>query len=366
MTNIKPIETEYKGYKFRSRLEARWAVFFDAIGAKWEYEPEGFELADGTRYLPDFLLHGVRGRGQENGDIYVEIKGVMTPDDLHKIEMFGSDDDEFKKQHRVIVFGQIPDAEWVPAHDGIGPYWRFDYWRGSDDDVFYNLEYSEGDNYWTEPKAGKGGGLVLDYPDDPYDYVDDNLTEAAFRKARQARFEHGEHGGASVAPRFTTEDVMKWARTNEPGLFALLSRCVVNVEADGKGDLFQRVYITASDQFTCECIRSHRSLIENHFATRVSVAFTESKPDARPNARIIAEETLQRIEKNDPSIAELSEDEKTMMASQCRRVIRAEALKERKSFLMAMVATCGNDKERKDTLDELVKTLEELKKIEKE
>ena len=28
---LKPIDTEYKGYRFRSRLEARWAVFFDAM-----------------------------------------------------------------------------------------------------------------------------------------------------------------------------------------------------------------------------------------------------------------------------------------------------------------------------------------------
>ena len=32
---MKPIETVYKGFKFRSRLEARWAVFFDACGVRW-------------------------------------------------------------------------------------------------------------------------------------------------------------------------------------------------------------------------------------------------------------------------------------------------------------------------------------------
>ena len=48
MNEIKAIETEYNGYRFRSRLEARWAVFFDAMGIKYEYEPEGFELEDGT------------------------------------------------------------------------------------------------------------------------------------------------------------------------------------------------------------------------------------------------------------------------------------------------------------------------------
>lgn len=52
---IKAIETHYKGYHFRSRLEARWAVFFDALGIQWEYEHEGYDL-DGEWYLPDFWL----------------------------------------------------------------------------------------------------------------------------------------------------------------------------------------------------------------------------------------------------------------------------------------------------------------------
>ena len=64
---MKAIQTEYKGYLFRSRLEARWAVFFDACGVRWEYEPEGYDLGDGIYYLPDFLLHGVDGR--DGGDL---------------------------------------------------------------------------------------------------------------------------------------------------------------------------------------------------------------------------------------------------------------------------------------------------------
>lgn len=55
MGDIKPIETIYNGYRFRSRLEARWAVFFDALGIKYEYEKEGYELESG-RYLPDFWV----------------------------------------------------------------------------------------------------------------------------------------------------------------------------------------------------------------------------------------------------------------------------------------------------------------------
>jgi hypothetical protein len=53
---ITPIETRYAGCRFRSRLEARWAVFMDALGVPWEYEPQGYAL-DGTPYLPDFLIH---------------------------------------------------------------------------------------------------------------------------------------------------------------------------------------------------------------------------------------------------------------------------------------------------------------------
>lgn len=54
--NFRAITTRYCGYAFRSRLEARWAVFFDHLGIKWEYEPEGYELGNGLRYLPDFWL----------------------------------------------------------------------------------------------------------------------------------------------------------------------------------------------------------------------------------------------------------------------------------------------------------------------
>lgn len=56
MTQPQAIQTEYEGYLFRSRLEARWAVFFDTLGIEWEYEPEGFVLEDGNYYLPDFYL----------------------------------------------------------------------------------------------------------------------------------------------------------------------------------------------------------------------------------------------------------------------------------------------------------------------
>ena len=59
------IETSYRGCRFRSRLEARWACFWDHLETRWEYEPQGFVIG-GRPYLPDFRL--------PNGT-WIEVKG---------------------------------------------------------------------------------------------------------------------------------------------------------------------------------------------------------------------------------------------------------------------------------------------------
>lgn len=46
------IPTKYGGIQFRSRLEARWAAFFDILGWTWDYEP-----IDCDGWIPDFVLH---------------------------------------------------------------------------------------------------------------------------------------------------------------------------------------------------------------------------------------------------------------------------------------------------------------------
>src|SRR6266567_237032 len=71
---IKAIETIYNGYRFRSRIEARWAVFFDTLGIPYEYEKEGYDL-DGVRYLPDFWL--------PEQEYWIEIKGQEPTEAEH-------------------------------------------------------------------------------------------------------------------------------------------------------------------------------------------------------------------------------------------------------------------------------------------
>lgn len=76
MTNIRAFETRYNGVLYRSRTEARWAFFFDAINIGFDYEPEAYRT--GVRgYLPDFRLWprhpGMRW--------LLEVKGQYPTDD---------------------------------------------------------------------------------------------------------------------------------------------------------------------------------------------------------------------------------------------------------------------------------------------
>lgn len=87
------IETQWHGYTFRSRLEARYAVMFEKMGLDWRYEVQGFQLQDGRSYLPDFQLPGL--------DLYVEIKG--TPPDRDTEQLLR----DFR--HPIILFVELPD-----------------------------------------------------------------------------------------------------------------------------------------------------------------------------------------------------------------------------------------------------------------
>lgn len=115
---IKAIQTEYNGFKFRSRLEARWAVFFDSAKIKYEYEPEGYQCADGKRYLPDFYL--------PDFDLYVEVKRD-TEEGIDEI---------IEKCEPVIQWGgaikQILILSDIPGENPDGERWAFPiyYWCG--------------------------------------------------------------------------------------------------------------------------------------------------------------------------------------------------------------------------------------------
>ena len=191
---LKAIQTEYNGYLFRSRLEARWAVFFDACGVAYEYEPEGFDLGGGLYYLPDFLLHGVQGR--DGGDLYVEVKGQMTNLDARKLNRFislGRKETHLcgKSSTAILIVGSIPPGNSMSEITNYISDTAYADRRGYPN--YFNFESIDGDYFAAHPGISYAGGFELFGDDSSYlCEMDPVRTEAAFRKARQARFEYGE------------------------------------------------------------------------------------------------------------------------------------------------------------------------------
>lgn len=171
---IKPIQTRYKGYRFRSRLEARWAVFFDALGLAWEYEPEGFELKSG-RYLPDFkVTYPDRGNPI---DYWFECKSSL--DSLTQYDMARLL--EFEEAKNLIILDGVPDCKMyvLPSDYSDQPDWCARHSR------FGTALWSWKGRPWWDEYSNFFGDMEYDM----------GQKEIAFavEAARSARFEHGEN-----------------------------------------------------------------------------------------------------------------------------------------------------------------------------
>jgi len=172
---IKAIETRYAGCRFRSRLEARWAVFFDAAGIKWEYETEGYEI-DGIGYLPDFKTGGQSVDLHLHGT-FVEVKGSEAL--LDKGFLFRA---AINLQRSILILGPIPrilnDSD-LPAHTLIDQTGKVQHFGWGDLGWFIESSFTSSD--WLET------GRV--YRNELCGHI-----KQAYIKARSARFEHGEKG----------------------------------------------------------------------------------------------------------------------------------------------------------------------------
>lgn len=194
---IQPIETRYAGIRFRSRLEARWAVFFTKLGVAWEHEPQGFLIGKPPQpYLPDFYL-------PQNG-LYVEIKPAMAdaadPEGVRRWENFaGTVATEWDHDKSAMFCGPIPDPGTV---DRYGPP-RAHTWYEAGIVIIGDYQYAwcacpSGEHFDIQFEA-RGGRIHCGCPrisDDRYHTGDDPRILAAYRAARTARFEHGEQPAA--------------------------------------------------------------------------------------------------------------------------------------------------------------------------
>jgi hypothetical protein len=225
----KAIETVYPwphGPRYRSRLEARWAVFFDRLGIPYEYEKEGYDFSrlldprfgwtesgapseeaenlyeywresmgkSSPRYLPDFWL--------PRHNWWIEIKAdEPTLPELALAQMlaFETDCDVY------IFYGDVRG----PGKWDVGGTPAYKIWPGGGGE--------DSPYMWCEcPTCGQLGiefdarsdrlgckessdRAVAGCPrtganrDKGYNGTSDRLMDA-YAAARQARFEHGEHG----------------------------------------------------------------------------------------------------------------------------------------------------------------------------
>lgn len=189
--DIKAIETVYNGYRFRSRLEARWAVFFDALGIEYEYEPEGFDLANGMRYLPDFKLLNWRGRDSQNEEcLWVEIKPKMNATDAEKVNMFCG-----KLERPMAILSDIPQnyEDWLSkGFESLGFGFYSNNFHCIDGDFFsYGIAPTVdtfSDGYIKQYKTFELCGADSSYWDDRQI----EIVNKALLKAKMSRFEFGE------------------------------------------------------------------------------------------------------------------------------------------------------------------------------
>lgn len=202
------LPTNYAGCAFRSRLEARWAVFFDVLGVTWEYEPQGFE-SGGHRWLPDFWLP----QTNDEGGTWVEVKGSIA--ELVKCASRYGELIDFASPipgvtesdgttRGVLVLGPIPRpdgaraAHWIyQHHKGVG---RRLATFGDDGRLHVDQGRGAGHGYLTgELPLGHWGGLgqevtIQDLSPERGMPAVPWFGEAwkAYNAARRARFEHGE------------------------------------------------------------------------------------------------------------------------------------------------------------------------------
>lgn len=196
---IQAIETRYAGCRFRSRLEARWAVFFDSLDVPWEYEAQGYDI-NGRWYLPDFYLPQSR--------TYVEVKGddrALDKELMRKAPFFLPTSLSPVSFPSLMLLGPIPDPSkfsWTPGWIGLSvdrPFVGEDPMLRS---AYYGFYYAPYPMFRVDASSATPVEAEDDYADwltpvetnRPEHHLPIGRVKEAYRAARSARFEHGESG----------------------------------------------------------------------------------------------------------------------------------------------------------------------------
>jgi len=213
-----PIETEYRGYRFRSRLEARWAVAFDRLGIEWKYETQGYHVGHETRpYLLDFWLPGLGAWAEVKGDPLMLDKTLM--DDAVSLKSGLPGSDPFGEKS-MLILGDIPPSDeplayvhWMVQRTAYAPCESFCACADARWSQFTFRSFPAAALMDSRAKSAgvkSPGAMVMQIGRStlrpPEDVVTpercgfvlaDRKVLDAFKAARSARFEHGEKPSAA-------------------------------------------------------------------------------------------------------------------------------------------------------------------------
>ncbi|MER7166796.1 hypothetical protein ABT336_12130 [Micromonospora sp. NPDC000207] len=203
-----PIETRYAGCRFRSRLEARWAVWFDHLGINWQYETETYLVGPkGSQrgYLPDFYLPRralwVEVKGHVAAANYPLLVAAAHPEHGLPISLGTTPDDFAYFKQRLLVLGPVPRTAGfhlsllliggVLSEQLVTPICKSPQGRNDEHDHLMSpvlgprrVEPNSDGEYVPPPCMLDERGYGFPCPD----------ISAAYTAARSARFEHGEQG----------------------------------------------------------------------------------------------------------------------------------------------------------------------------
>lgn len=186
-----PIETAYEGRLFRSRLEARWAVFLDALEVEWEYEREGYALPSGW-YLPDFWLPRHRAWLEIKGDAPSSREEVLASELARHtgsvVYLFFGDMDAAVRERNAGGYAYRPDGTRGERHlwHECPTCWTLNVVSGAA--AGYHRCGPASDRAGSADGPGRPHGLQRWTP----------RLEAAYGRATRARFEHGATPGAAA------------------------------------------------------------------------------------------------------------------------------------------------------------------------
>lgn len=186
---IKPIETNYKGFRFRSRLEARYAVWLDALRFEWRYEHEGYDLGQFGWYIPDFWLPTL--------ECFMEVKPRPTGLNSRECKVARALAMSSQREVWMVFDPQLRTEDWQAVYRVNAMYWDM---SGSPRErpLFemiaprlapFDERVEEFDDYLRD-KREHIEAFGISHGIDHHG----NWLLNAFRAFRAARFEHGENG----------------------------------------------------------------------------------------------------------------------------------------------------------------------------